>query len=214
MIRRWAVLLLIILNLAVAGWLLFRPHSLHTPPVTDPDVPTLELLSGQTAPPASTQQPKRVPAPSGKCLRLGPFETRNDLHQASEALQPEVAGLQSSRKDVTNTTGWRVYLPAVGNYDKAIAAARRLAAKGVNDYYVVTAGERENSVSLGLFRQEANAHQRLRHIRKLGFDPELAQRRHTVAQYWLQIALPAAAGFDWHEVVSQSDIDAHSTPCT
>ena len=60
-------------------------------------------------------------------------------------------------------------LIALVNYVN-LATARSLAAQGVRDYYVVTAGPGENTVSLGLFREQRNAEARLAEVRALGIE--------------------------------------------
>lgn len=214
MIWRWLLLLLIALNIGVAGWLLFGHHQRALPPVTDPGVPELELLAaepgaGRTDPGPSS----RIIEASGRCLRIGPFSTRSAMRKAFDALAPHVPRIQFDQDEVTRSTGWWVYLPALPTQEQALSAARELADKGVRDYYVVTAGDRQNTVSLGLFHNEDNARRRLRHVTELGFKAQLTQRRETLPEYWVDIALPASAGFEWQALVEHPAAKASAINC-
>jgi len=62
----------------------------------------------------------------------------------------------------------------------------------VRDYYVVTAGEQQNTVSLGLFRDQGNAERRRAEIAALGLKPQIDTRTEELPQYWLDFALAGA----------------------
>lgn len=210
MFWRLLLLLLIALNVGVAGWLLFGRTSHAMPPVTDPGVPELQLLSAE---PTTTVSPTHAIKASGQCLRIGPFTTQSGMRQAFDALMPRVPQIQFHQDEVTRSTGWWVYLPAFPTQEQALEAARDLAAQGVQDYYVVTAGDRQNTVSLGLFHSEDNARHRFARISQLGFKPELNQREETLPEYWIDIALPAQSGFDWHALVDAPAVKADAVSC-
>lgn len=212
MFWRLLLLLLIALNVGVAGWLLFGTPSHAMPPVTDPGVPELKLLSAQPAAVATASTAHAIRA-SGQCLRIGPFTTQSGMRQAFSALMPEVPQIQFHQDAVTRSTGWWVYLPAFPTQEQALQAARTLAAKGVQDYYVVTAGDRQNTVSLGLFHSQDNARHRFDHITQLGFQPQMNQREETLPEYWVDVALPAQTGFDWHALVQAPSVTASAINC-
>ena len=66
----------------------------------------------------------------------------------------------------------------------------------MNDYYVVTSGDEENTISLGLFQDLVNATKRRDDVRKIGFDARLEPRVGQVEQYWIDVTV--APDFDWH----------------
>ena len=104
------------------------------------------------------------------------------------------------------------FLPASNNREEALAAARELAARGVRDYYVVTAGEQENTVSLGLFRDLGNAEARRDELAALGFQPVLEPRTSGASEWWIDLA--AEPGFDWRTPLPRpAGIDARDVAC-
>lgn len=219
MFLRLLFLLLLALNAGVAGWLLFGRHAAPLPPPTDPGVAELRLLSERPGSPASrAAETARAPQQNatqgaGRCLSIGPFATQADTSNAVSALTPHVARIQFREQQATQSRGWWVFLPAFSSREDAVATARELSAKGVHDYYVVTAGDQQNTVSLGLFHDPDNARRRRDQLAALGFHPQLAERTETLPEYRVDFALPSTPGFDWRSYVSAADIDAQPIDC-
>lgn len=217
MILRGLVVLLVCLNLGVAAWWLSQPApQAAPPPPIDAGVGSLVLLGEVEAPPTADEMDRGavpVPMPDAPgCLTIGPFATPAALRAAMAALTPAVARIQYREVAATQLRGYRVYLPASGSREAALAAARQLAARGVRDYYVVTAGDQENTVSLGLFRDLANAEARRAELAAQGFTAVLEPRTEDVAQWWIDLA--AEAGFDWKALLpAASDVQARPVAC-
>ena len=145
------------------------------------------------------------------CQSIGPFETPADLRAAMGRLMPQVGRIQFRELPATALRGYRVFLPAAGSRADSLAAARALAARGLRDYYVVTAGEQQNTVSLGLFRDLENARRRQAEVATLGYAASIEARTEQVPQWWIDIAAPA--GFDWTQVLPGATVQARAVPC-
>jgi len=194
MFLRALFLLLLALNLGSAAWLLFgAAGQAPAVPPGDPGVATLVLLSerdgtGADAELAAAPETAEDLA-NDRCRTLGPFATQADMHAAMAALTPATKRIRQRETRTTQARGYWVYLPASPNREQALATARSLSGKGVRDYYVVTAGEQQNTVSLGLFRDPGNAERRSAEITALGFAPSTQVRTEDVPVYWLDYAL-------------------------
>lgn len=217
MILRGLVVLLVCLNLGVGAWWLAQPapQPLPPPPI-DAGVGSLVLLGEvETPPSADAAEVGAVPVPMpdvAGCLTIGPFATPAELRAAMAALTPGVARIQFREVAATQLRGYRVYLPASGSREAALAAARQLATRGVRDYYVVTAGDQENTVSLGLFRDLANAEKRRDELAAQGFTAVLEPRTEDAAQWWIDLA--AEPGFDWQALLpANAGLQARPTAC-
>lgn len=221
MLSRILFLLLLAMNIGVASWLYFapQPHA-HAFAAADPGVPKLVLLSereraGETnaaelasAPEAAAQ------AHGGTCSSIGPFPTQADMRGALNALTPLVARIQFREARSTETRGYWVYLPAQASREKALALARQLSEKGVRDYYVVTAGDQPNTISLGLFHDQANADKRRDEVARLGFAPEVVARTEELPVYWVDFAQERDHPLDWRaHVVAQLDLREQTVHC-
>ena len=222
MLARAVVVSLLLMNLGVAAWWgLRRPPPEVRPPATDAAIPPLRLLAENEAPDSGLvsaaaeavgQPPAQGEGVDQQCLQIGPFLTQADLRRALGAFTPMATRIQFRENRVVANRGFWVYLPAQGTREAALAAARELSAQGLRDYYVVTAGDQENTISLGLFRDRSNAEARRREVQGLGFTPELQERTEEIPNYWIEIA--AAPGLDWRaRLGGYAGVEARPRPC-
>lgn len=220
MFVRALFLLLLALNIGAACWLAFAPRpKAETLPPTDPGVPKLVLLSerdggGATNAELATAPESRAERDSDQCRSIGPFPTQADLRVAMNALTPLTKRIQFHETHTTQTRGYWVYLPAMPSREQALATARELSAKGVRDYYVVTAGDQQNTISLGLFREQANAEKRRAQITDFGFSPQVNARTEDLPSYWLDFALGEGDRLDWRtRLPSSRELREETIPC-
>jgi len=240
MFLRLLFVLLIALNIAVGAWLLLGQDDVHGRSAADSGVPELQLLSERPAPPESTNpapeasastataapaasapeapSPAQAPAPSQParpatltCVALGPFATPIDLRNARSALNNHVTRMRSRQEQTTQTTGWWVYLPGGGSRDKALELGRQLSEANVGDYFIVSSGDRSNMVSLGLFKDPANARRRRDQVVTAGFPAQMSERTESVPEYWLDVAVTDNGHGDWRSRVH--GVGSHSTTC-
>lgn len=220
MFVRLLFLLLLALNLGAGAWLLFGHLPARVPPpVTDAGVPALRLVvPGQApAPPktsVATAAASAPPPPAETCAALGPFTTTADMRASMQTLTPHVARIQYRTEQVSQSHGFWVYLPATATREAALAEARTLSGKGIHDYYVVSAGDAQNTVSLGLFDDAANAQSRAAQLQKLGFKARVKQRIDTEPAYWIDYAVVADSGFNWQAwLPGRSDLKTKTIDC-
>ncbi|HEY2345410.1 MAG TPA: SPOR domain-containing protein [Xanthomonadaceae bacterium] len=218
MFARALVLLLVVMNLgAFAWWSLHAATLPATIATTDTGTPSLVLLSESEMAhrKGSSEELASAPVPAAatpRCQAIGPFASPADVRRAMDTLAPLVGRIQQRQSTGTAATGYRVYVAALANRAAALEAARQLAAKGMNDYYVVTSGDQENTISLGLFQDLANATKRRDDVRKFGFDARLEPKVGEVQQYWVDVTV--APDFDWHaHLTGFTGIDARDMPC-
>jgi hypothetical protein len=76
---------------------------------------------------------------------------------------------------------------------------------------VVTAGDQQDTVSLGVFRDLANAKQRQDQITALGYNVVMEPRTEDVPQWWIDIA--TAGEFDWHTLLPDPELTSRPTTC-
>ena len=222
MLVRALLVSLLLMNLGVAAWWGLRtPPPEPRPAPLEPGVTPLRLLSETEAPETglisadaeSVGQPEpEGSAPPQQCLQIGPFLTQADLRRAMGALTPSASRIQFRENRVLTNRGFWVFLPAQGTREAALAAARELSAQGLRDYYVVTAGDQENTISLGLFRDRGNAETRQREVQALGFTPQLEERTEEIPNYWIELA--AAPGLDWRaQLGGYAGVGSRPLPC-
>lgn len=219
MFLRLLFVLLIAFNIAVGAWLLLGQDDARGRSVTDPGVPMLHLLSEQSPAPAASLPVAAAPAPprsavlETRCLAIGPFDTPQDLRNARGTLAGPGVRMRSRQEQTTEARGWWVYLPAPGSRAQALALARRLEAAAVGDYFVMSSGDQPNAISLGLFRDPANARKRRDEVTTAGFPAQIQERTEQVPEYWLDLVVADGARFDWRTRLPGADVGSHSTTC-
>jgi hypothetical protein len=220
MFVRILFLLLLALNIGVACWFYFAPPEAPADaPPADAGVTKLVLLSEaeRGAPDADAPRERPEPAADPKkehCLSIGAFATQADMRAAVKALMPLVTRIQFRETRVTEVRGYWVYLPAPANRERALDIARQLSSKGIGNYYIVTAGEQPNAISLGLFDEAETAQQRLDEIRSLGFKPAMTPRSDEGPVYGIDIAHTGDTPIDWRaRIPPYSELHAQPIGC-
>lgn len=203
---RIAFVTLLVCNLLLAAWLLsVSPAGPPPPPPVPEDLPRLELLAERDRPQQAEQTPA-TPAQEASggerlCYRVGPLQTEADARALTGRLAGRIASQALEREQVEARIGHWVFLPAFPDRSTAMDAARRLHEAGMRDYYVITAGDQENTISLGLYRDPGNAAGRVRTLRERGFDAQSRVRTENVPRYYLELALAGEVEPDWPELL-------------
>lgn len=208
-IWRWAALLLLAANLVLGlFWLSGDPEPRRertSVPPLDESLPRLELvaeLSGEAVDPAAE-----------RCYTIGPLPTLLAQQRAEDRLRAFASAQRSRQTSADSDRGWWVYLPASSRAE-ATSLSRELAQRGVEDYYVVTSGAMENSVSVGLYENVDNARSRQARIRSLGFDAQMEVRRETIPQFWIDYRIAPDERSPWRFIVRASPGAQHrEIPC-
>lgn len=211
MILRLLFFLLLLANVVYYGWQTAAGagdgRDRQAAPALPPEVPQLVLLEERERELLATDTtvPAGEPGDASNCYTLGPFSNQADLRRAFNAIAPHIARSRQRQSVETEDRGFWVFLPAVASREEALRLARDLNAAGLRDYYVVTAGEEENTISLGLFRQEANAQRRREALAALGFEAQLERRREETVSYWLDYARLPNGEPPWQRIVASAN---------
>lgn len=211
---RVLVFALLAANLGYCAWSLSQPSKpvVEAPPPS-PEVKPLVLIRERE------EQLLREGGDLGSgmdsdCYALGPFQTQADVRRVANAMATTVAQSRQRQQMQTLDRGFWVYLPAVSTREDALNLARELSAAGLKDYYVVTAGDRENTVSLGLFKEETNAVRRQAALQALGFDAQITRRREEALVYYFDYRRAEGVVPPWERVVaSNSSVTHRPIPC-
>lgn len=188
---RYFFLLLLLANIGFFVW-----SERYTAPeikafrINDNGTEKIKLISEIEAPTeAPDQQQNDDRSLNRTCYSAGPFTSEALIQQAQEQMNPAV--LKSSIRKVTASqeAGYWVYLPAQNSRAAALKKGRELAAANVKDYYVVTAGDRENTISLGLYREPFNADNRITEMAHKGFKAKKEIRIERWPEFWLDYSI-------------------------
>jgi hypothetical protein len=120
------------------------------------------------------------------CERIGPMREADAAASLRARLGTLSAAAEVKEVEEMQIRGYWVYLPQSADREAALTLARQLAAGGIRDYYVVTAGANENTISLGMFQDRINADKRVQQIAALGFNPKRIERGDLEKRYWVE----------------------------
>lgn len=173
-------------------WWLHVPQAPRSIPRPVPGVAPLVLMSEQ---PPAVRSLQAAATGAARCLSIGPFTDEAALRRAMHRLAPRAERIQVRELPGTELLGYRVYLPPTPGRRDATALAATLRARGIRDFYLVTAGAEKNMIDLGMYRDLAAAEQRRAELKALGvavvLEPRSTQRNHG----WIDLVI--AADFDW-----------------
>ncbi|WP_455207539.1 hypothetical protein [Kaarinaea lacus] len=176
---------------------------------TDPNIPQLALLkeiskdspkeTKQASRPQTEVQVAKVnPKPpssksSGKpiCYALGPFDGLPQAKNIAEKLQDLGAFTSERSKSTESPMGFWVYLEGSKTWKDAKEKVIALEKQGIKDMFIVGRGTMKNAVSLGLYKNEEGAQDRVKQLKKLGEKPKIQTQYKQMDQYWIDIDVEA-----------------------
>jgi hypothetical protein len=123
------------------------------------------------------------------CYTVGVFNAKSEIQPVLDALKDSVIKIRTRKVISTQEAGYWVYIPALKTRDEALSIGRKLSENAIEDYYVVTVGENENTISLGLYRDSLNADARLQELQSKGFNAEKQIKVEQWPEFWLDYAI-------------------------
>ncbi len=146
----------------------------------------------------------------GQCWRIGPF-TSSELRSSFVRSRLADVAVAVIERQQESAGGWRVFLPPAE--DRAAASALRESFRAAAaeageelDSYVMTAGDRANAVSLGLFTQEQNARNLQARVVAFGMDALVEQEVSTRTVEWVELF----ASREWMNEARRSGLAAYA----
>jgi hypothetical protein len=164
---------LVVVNLALAGYTLVAPHGATV---------ASSALPGQINADQIQVIPPPPPRPAA-CIQWGSF-AEAELDGVRRALASVALAQQATEISVPVVAGWWVYIPPLGDRAAIDRTVGELQSLGIRDYYVVdTEGASRNAISLGIFRSEESARAFLDTLQAKGVRAaRLGPREHRVTQ--------------------------------
>ena len=124
------------------------------------------------------------------CFALGPFE--GDQVKSISAKLTALGALTSSRLEKLRVPiGFWVYLPKYATWNEARRKVMDLEEKGIRDLFIMGRGRMKNAVSLGLYKEEKSANERMTLLRNTGIEPKLEVQYTVNERYWIDINITA-----------------------
>lgn len=135
---------------------------------------------------------KKSPKPETfVCFQAGPYAHINTPKKIANWLKRKkniIVNVQNRQTQVVKST-W-VYLPPFKGRLAAHRTQQRLNQLGINDHAIVTKGQFNNAISLGLYRSPIYAKQRIKKLVAKGYKNVKTQKRYqNETTYWLAVKM-------------------------
>lgn len=128
------------------------------------------------------------------CFSFGPIPDRKIVQALYDWFQSRnlISVIDSGQKE-TKQLFW-IYLAPVRDRAKAIDLIESLKSQGVQDYRLISKGELNNAISLGLFSSQTAVNNRLVELHNKGFKPVVVPYSDVKTVYQLNVRLLKASG--------------------
>jgi len=124
-----------------------------------------------------------------ECYTVGVFNSKSEISPTLDILKEDVIKIRTRKVISSQEAGYWVFIPTKQSREEALNISRELTKLGIKDHYVVTGGENENTLSLGLYRDKQNADARLQEVLSRGFKAEKQVRIEQWPEFWLDYAI-------------------------
>lgn len=185
---RWVFLLLIALNIFYWVWIQQQHPSLgggvSSFVLGDRRAGDIKLLSERSDDRKATGV---VQGDVGLCLHLGGYEADELLALLEQRLLALDIAAEAVRTAAQFAQDHWVYLPPLASRDAALRQLKELNARGI-DGYLISQGDLENGLSLGIFSRLEGALSQLERMRAMGYAAELRELVRERRQYWVRVS--------------------------
>jgi len=196
---RWIFAGLVLVNLGLLMWASWYrdepgtglpPRPVYHPelmvPLTTPGVALKSRRGEQKAAPLVATKPLQ------RCITIGPLSPKA-ADQARAGLVAEHLSAVQRNEDYQVESSYWVYVGPFTDRKQAEQRKRELEKQGVRDLLVMQSADGNVAISLGLFSQAENAHQRIGELAKKGVEARQEVRHRTATRSWLDLRLPEPA---------------------
>ena len=128
---------------------------------------------------------------SQECFSLGPFPAQSQTLPVLDSLKSSVLKIRTRKIVSSQEAGVWVYLPPANTRELALENVRKLSDYSISDFYLVTGGNDENAISLGLYREQQNADARVQELQSYGFNAQKQTRIEQWPEFWLDFTVVA-----------------------
>lgn len=120
------------------------------------------------------------------CPSLGPFENKPKLKEVGQRLADSGLKVEVRTVVIDSNEKYRVYLPPFSDRENAAEALKKLRAKKI-DSYIMSDGELNNAISLGIFSTKDSAEGLVKKMLSHGYQAKIQGTQLDTEVYWLDV---------------------------
>ena len=152
-----------------------------------PDTPApqrLAALASNELPPAG------APAPT-RCVSVGPFADLAHAARGAAVLKDRGFSPKQRAEQGDMWEGFWVYVGGVKTASEEAKVVKTLERAGIADAHAMPDSDEGRVVSVGLFSEKDRAEKRASAVKRLGYKPEIVERKQPGTVYWVDLDLLA-----------------------
>jgi hypothetical protein len=178
---RWILLLLLLVNVALGGFQFWQ----STMPSETESLAELSQFSNLELTPsqslrlekASERTPLVADKPSFKCIRITGLSEVDGLPVVESRLRALEVEIVKEQARVVLRTDYQIIYGPFASSDLARTEMQAIGSKGIESY-IITSGNNQNALSLGVFSSEANANRKVEELNSLEIQATIASKEH------------------------------------
>lgn len=186
---RWMFLLLLVLNLFYYVWhqqqAPLRAKEVEPLAALSGEGPNIRLLSESDRRPR--QEAVQSDSSESTCLFLGSFEQEAGAAVVAQRLISLDIRSQVLSIDAAAGIDYWVYLAPLASRQASLRQLKELQARKI-DSYIITQGDLQNGISLGIFSRPDSAESVMQRLRDVGYEPAIRELPRAHRSFWVRIA--------------------------
>jgi len=180
---RILIIALLTLNiLYFVGVYLFSVTFDRPPPLKEPNIPTIKLLTMNAAGAAGSNAAQGV---SETCFTLGPYNIENTARLVAERISQAGRAVKVKRQRTDRIQKYFVFLPQLPSRAAAEKVVADIKQNKIKEYAIIETGPYKNAIALGTFSDLDKARRHTEYVRFLGYDAKHTEQQQRATVYWI-----------------------------
>lgn len=171
-----------------------------------PDTPTPQRLAAL----ASNELPPAGAPAVTRCVSVGPFADLARAARGAALLKDRGFDPKQRAEAGEMWEGFWVYVGDLKSASEEAKVVKTLERAGIADAHAMPESDEGRRVSVGLFSEKDRAEKRASAVKRLGYKPEIVERKQPGTVYWVDLALTANdRTVPTEGLLSDNDTSAH-----
>jgi len=179
---RILIIALVTLNiLYFVGVYLFSVAFDRPPPLKEPNIPTIRLLT-MNASGGVVSSSNRI---NETCFTLGPYNIENTARLIAERISQTGRAVKVKRQQTDRIQKYFVFLPQLPSRAAAEKVVADIKQNKIKEYAIIESGPYKNAIALGTFSDLDKARRHTEYVRFLGYDAKHTEQKQRATVYWV-----------------------------
>ena len=177
---RILIIVLATLNiLYFVGVYLFSMAFNRPPPLKEPGIPTIKLLTMNAG-----DEPVNN-STIDACYTIGPYNLEQTAKLMAQKLSETGSAVRVKRQQTDRIQKYLVFLPKLPSREAAERVVKDIKKNKIKEYAIIESGPYKNAIALGTFDDLDKARRHTEYVRFLGYDAKHTEQQQRAIVYWV-----------------------------